>query len=184
MMFKKAETSIPGCFEIIYKKLGDNRGSFTKTFHEGFFKDLGIQMHVGEEFFSTSAKGVFRGMHFQLPPHAVAKIVYCVKGSVLDFVVDLRKGAPTFGKHLTFQLDDQNPRAIFIPEGLAHGFYVTSEIAVMNYKSSGVYDGPTDSGISYKSFTFAEQITDPIISDRDKNFTSFEDFNNPFTYND
>ena len=179
-MFEKIETKIPGCFEIIFKKLSDNRGSFTKTFHEDMFKSLQISLHLGEEFFSTSKKGVFRGMHFQLPPKAVDKIVFCVKGNVTDYVVDLRKDSPTYKQHLSFELDGQVPRAIFIPKGLAHGFYVNSDEAVMHYKCSEVYDPACDTGIAYTSFAFAKDVIDPIITEKDLNLTSFEKFDNPF----
>lgn len=181
-MFSRVETKIPGCFEITFKKLGDNRGAFIKTFHEDMFRDLNIEMHLGEEFFSTSKKNVFRGMHFQIPPSDVDKIVFCVKGNVTDYVADLRVGSPTYGEYLSFELDGTVPKAIFIPKGLAHGFYVNSEEAIMHYKSSGVFDPACDTGLTYKSFPFAKDILDPVITEKDLNLVSFQDFKNPFTY--
>jgi dTDP-4-dehydrorhamnose 3,5-epimerase len=181
-MFSKIETEIPGCFEIAFRLLADNRGSFVKAFHRPLFEQMELNVQVAEEFFSTSVRNVFRGMHFQVPPTDVDKLVFCVKGTVTDYVVDLRVGSPSYGKHLAFKLDSRNPKAIFIPKGLAHGFYVTSDEAIMHYKSSGIYDPKTDSGISYKGLPFEKEIVDPIISERDKSFSSLNDFENPFKF--
>jgi dTDP-4-dehydrorhamnose 3,5-epimerase len=158
----------------------DNRGSFTKIFHRDFFKNLNINLELGEEFYSISSKNVFRGMHFQIPPKAVDKIVTCIKGNITDYVVDLRKDSPTFKKHLSFELDGDQPKAIFIPKGLAHGFYVNSDEAIVHYKCSDVYDPACDTGIAYTSFDFAKEIKTPIISDKDLNLIKLEDFSNPF----
>lgn len=137
-------------------------------------------MEVNEEYFTYSAKNVFRGLHFQLPPKAIDKFVYCVLGKVDDYVVDLRKKSPTYGKYLQFELDAEKPKALFVPVGLAHGFYVKSESAVMQYKVSRVFDKDCDTGISYKSFPFSKDIINPILSDRDKQFIAFEQFETPF----
>ena len=179
-MFQIVPSLIPGCYEIIYKQMKDNRGSFTKIFHRDLFKDLKINLELGEEFYSISSKNVFRGMHFQIPPKAVDKIVTCIKGNITDYVVDLRKDSPTYKKHLSFELDGDVPKAIFIPKGLAHGFYVNSEEAIVHYKCSDVYDPACDTGITYTSFDFAKEINKPVISEKDLNLVKFEDFNNPF----
>lgn len=174
------KSKIEGCFEIIFNDLKDKRGGFIKTFHEDIFKELNIDLKVTEEYFTYSTKNVFRGLHFQIPPMALDKVVFCVSGRVTDYVVDIRKNSPTYGQYLAFDLDGQKPKAIFMGKGLAHGFYVKSDFAMMQYKTSAVYDAKCDAGISYKSFDFAEDIVTPVISDRDAAFVTLDQFNNPF----
>jgi dTDP-4-dehydrorhamnose 3,5-epimerase len=182
MSFKIIHTKIPGCFQIIFNKIEDSRGGFVKTFHIHSFKQLGIDMTTSEEYFTYSVKNVFRGLHFQLPPMDLDKIVCCLSGSVTDFVVDLRKGSPTYKQWLKFELDGHKPSAVFVPLGLAHGFHVKSNNAIMHYKVSKTYDVKYDTGISYKSFEFAEEIVNPIISERDSKFALLEEFDNPFKF--
>lgn len=181
-MFERIESKIPGCFELVFKKLEDKRGSFIKSYHEDLFKKLQAEFKVKEEYFTSSGKNVFRGLHFQDPPKALEKLVYCVSGRVTDYIVDLRLGSPSYGQWVSFELDGDKPRAVFVPVGLAHGFYVHSEPAVMQYKVSETYDVVCDTGISYTSFSFAKDIHDPIISERDAAFVSFENYKSPFNY--
>lgn len=182
MSFIIKETIISGCVEIEFNQLNDYRGSFTKTFHQKLFSDLNINMKVAEEYFTYSKQHVFRGLHFQIPPMALDKLVYCVSGQVTDFVVDIRKGSPTYGQFVSFELDGAKPSAVFIPVGLAHGFYVKSADALMQYKVSEVYDSACDAGILYKDFDFAKGFVNPIVSERDLKFTTLEQFNNPFVF--
>lgn len=182
MDFKKIQSKIPGCFEIIFNQIKDKRGSFTKTFHETLYKELDVKIELAEEYFTHSQKNVFRGLHFQLPPKALDKMVYCAFGKVTDFVVDLRIGSPSYGEWVSFDLDSDKPSAVFVPEGLAHGFYVKSDFAIMQYKVSKVYDPLFDAGISYSTFDFSKNINDPIISDRDLHFETIEQFENPFKF--
>lgn len=180
MSFEIIPSIINGCYEISFNKLNDNRGHFTKTFNIDMFNDLGISMQLKEEYFTFSTKNVFRGLHFQLPPKAIDKIVYCINGKVNDYVVDLRKTSPTYGKYVCFELDSEKPTAIFVPAGLAHGFHVLSDSALMQYKVSGVFDKDYDTGISYKTFDFAKEIISPNLSERDKGFVTFDEFETPF----
>lgn len=175
-------TEIAGCYEILFNTLKDTRGGFIKTYHEEVFRQKNISFNIAEEYFTYSFKNVFRGLHFQIPPMALEKIVFCVLGNVIDYVVDIRKGSPTFGKFISFNLDGEEPKAIYIPIGLAHGFYVKSDKALMQYKTSTVYNSKYDAGILYKSFDFAREIPNPIISARDLNFQSLDQFNTPFVY--
>jgi dTDP-4-dehydrorhamnose 3,5-epimerase len=182
MSFTIKESFIPGCFEIEYNRLTDKRGYFTKTFNVELFKEAKIKMEIAEEYFTFSCKHVFRGLHFQLPPMDLDKIVYCVDGKVNDYVIDLRLGSPSYGKHASFELNGDNPKAIFIPSGLAHGFHVISDSALMQYKVSTIFDKDCDTGISYLSFPFSKEICDPIISERDQKFVTLENFNSPFIF--
>lgn len=181
-MFKRIESKIPGCFEIVFKKIDDKRGSFTKSYHEDLFKSIQAEFKVKEEYFTVSQKHVFRGLHFQNPPKALDKLVFCVSGKVTDYIVDLRKGSPAYGQWISFELDGAIPKAVFAPIGVAHGFYVHSDQAVLQYKVSEVYDADCDAGISYNSFSFAKDLTNPIISERDAAFVDFDQYQSPFKY--
>jgi dTDP-4-dehydrorhamnose 3,5-epimerase len=176
------KTLIPGCHEIHPKVFRDDRGSFVKTFHQDMFTSRGLNTTFAEEYYSVSYKNVLRGMHFQLPPMAHTKLVYCVLGEVLDVVVDLRVGSPTYGKCQKFELSADKANLVHIPPGLAHGFYVTSEIAIMMYKVSTVYAPNLDVGIRWDSIAFSWPKSDPIMSQRDQNFRTFAEFNSPFHY--
>ena len=182
MSFKIINSSLQNCFLIEFNQLNDQRGHFTKIFHVDMFKNMGINMEVKEEYFTFSLKNVFRGLHFQLPPKDIDKLVFCVSGQVIDYVVDIRIGSPTFGKYDVFELNGNCPKAVFVPKGFAHGFYVISENALMQYKVSDVFDKDCDYGISYKTFDFAKDIVTPILSDRDYKFITLNEFDSPFKF--
>jgi len=158
----------------------DARGSFVKTFNDTLFHSLGIQFTLKESYFSVSAKDVIRGMHFQLPPHQHAKIVYCPFGAILDVALDLRKQSATYGQYFAQILSAENHKAFYIPEGFAHGFKSLSHHAQTHYLVSSEYDAASDAGIAYHSFGFEWDCADPILSERDKNFIAFQDFKSPF----
>lgn len=175
-------TSISGCFEIVPKIFTDERGSFVKTFHQDAFREIELETSFVEEYFSVSMKGVLRGLHFQLPPKDCTKIVYCISGEVIDIAVDLRVGSPTYGKHHLFELNDRKANIIYLPIGIAHGFYVTSEQAIMVYKVSQVYNADLDTGIHWDSIGVSWLNKKPIVSKRDNNFVGLDDFHSPFIY--
>ena len=179
-MFDVNLCPLEGCLEVVFNQKNDNRGHFIKSFHEPEFKKIGIEMNFKEEYFTYSHKNVFRGLHFQNPPNAIAKMVYCVMGEVIDFVVDIRLNSPTFGEWHSFELSGDRPSVVFVPIGFAHGFYVTSTNALMQYKVSDLFDPVCDSGIDYKSFPFADEIINPIISERDQSFVKFQDYKSLF----
>lgn len=181
-MFDIAETRIPGCFEILFHKLSDKRGGFIKTFHAHLSEKQGVHMNLREEYFTYSSRNVFRGLHFQTPPKALDKIVFCVQGHVTDYVVDLRVGSPAYGEVLSFDLNEDRPRAVFVPLGLAHGFYVRSAHAIMQYKVSETYDPAHDAGISWQGLPFQEEVRGAVISDRDQAFVQLHDFKSPFIF--
>jgi len=176
------KTQIPDCYQLQPKKFDDNRGSFVKTFHQDIFKDLGLETDFAEEYYSISYQNVIRGLHFQLPPHEHTKIVYCVQGSVEDIVVDLRVNSPTYGKFEMFDLSAETANLIYIPIGLAHGFYVTSSTAIMVYKVSTVYAPDCDRGILWNSVDIPWMSDTPIISKRDSEFPKLAVFDSPFVY--
>lgn len=171
---------IPGCHEIVPAVFRDGRGAFVKTFHHDLFAAQGLVTEWKEEFYSVSRKGVLRGLHFQLPPHDHAKLVYCTDGEVLDAVVDLRKGSPTFGYSITKELKASTGNMLYIPSGLAHGFYVLSSSATMMYKTSTVHAPSHDSGIRWDSAGIAWPDEAPVVSERDSWLATLAEFNSPF----
>ena len=181
-MFVLKELEVPGCFEIQPRIFNDERGRFVKVFHFDEFSKLGLQTAFTEEYYSHSNRGVIRGMHFQAPPSDHIKLVYCVDGEVQDVVLDLRRDSPKYGKSTSITLSSERGNLIYIPKGLAHGFCVTSEVATLIYKVSTVYDSKNDTGIHWDSFGFQWAISNPIISQRDANFGSLQQFVSPFTY--
>jgi len=180
-MMQLLESSLQGCFEIQNRRFEDERGLFVKTFHKPTFEKLGLHTDFPEEYYSTSKKGVIRGMHFQLPPHDHVKLVYCSSGSVMDVVVDLRKGSPTFGKYAVFEVTSEKNNMIYIPKGMAHGFCALKDQTIMHYKQSTVYSPEHDAGILWSSIDVDWGIDKPVLSERDQGFERFENFETPFT---
>lgn len=182
MILEKLETTVPGCFELIPRKMEDARGCFVKTFHRDTFQEYGMETEWREEYFSISHRGVLRGLHFQLPPHDHAKLVYCMSGEMLDAVVDLRVGSPMYGRHILFRLSAADTKMIYIPKGCAHGFYTLSESATMMYKVGTVYAPEADTGILWDSVDIPWPDNDPLISVRDSGFRPFAEFVSPFVW--
>lgn len=176
------EIKIPGCYEIIPNIFEDERGKFIKTFHQGIFEASQLNLNLAEEYYSVSYKGVLRGLHFQLPPKEHTKMAYCIKGEVIDVLLDLRVGSPKYGAFETINLSEKNANILYIPPGIAHGFYVLSDTAVMIYKVSTVYDAGCDSGIHWNSIGLDWHNDSPVISKRDSEFSPLSLFDSPFTY--
>lgn len=181
-MFDLVPTPIAGCYEIQPKVLSDDRGCFVKTFHRAEFAHRGLQLDFDEEYYSVSHAGVIRGLHFQLPPMDHEKVVYCVSGAVFDAVVDLRVGSRTYGQGFSTTLSASKGNGLYIPKGLAHGFAVTSESAILTYKVATAYSPQHDAGILWNSAGIAWPITDPILSSRDQSFVSLSNFQSPFHF--
>jgi dTDP-4-dehydrorhamnose 3,5-epimerase len=174
------KTELAGVHVIRPRIFKDARGSFVKTFHAGWFREQGMDFEPCEEFFSTSAKNVLRGMHFQLPPAAHAKLVYCIAGRALDVVLDIRKNSSTFGCCHAREINDRNREIVFIPVGFAHGFLALEDGATMVYQTSTVHSPAQDAGIVWNSFGFGWPVTNPVVSDRDRTFPALKDFQSPF----
>ena len=143
-------TSIPEVLIIEPIVHGDSRGYFSETFRLDKFEEaLGYKVNFVQDNESRSSKGVLRGLHYQLPPHAQSKLVRVMEGSVLDVAVDIRKGSPTFGKHVAVELSAENRRQLFVPRGFAHGFIVLSDHATFSYKVDNFYSPECDRGILF-----------------------------------
>jgi dTDP-4-dehydrorhamnose 3,5-epimerase len=178
--FTTVPTGFPGLVVLRPRISEDARGVFVKTFHADFFREAGIAFETREEFFTVSAKGVLRGMHFQLPPAANAKLVYCLTGCVLDVVLDMRRKSPTFGRSFNCKLDALQREVLFIPAGFAHGFLSLEDASLMMYKTDVVYAPTCDTGIAWNSFGFDWPVTNPVLSERDRRFPAWPEFASPF----
>ncbi|MWV61259.1 dTDP-4-dehydrorhamnose 3,5-epimerase [Helicobacter saguini] len=161
----------------------DNRGEFIKQFNFENFAAAGLKFDVKESFYSVSKKGVLRGMHFQTPPHEHKKLVYVASGKILDVVLDMRLNSSSFKQYFAVILDSNNHRVLYIPSGFAHGFLSLENDTKVCYMQTSGYNATSDSGISFDSFDFdweahakEHKISEFIISNRDKNFESFESF--------
>ena len=145
---KRLETRLEGPILIEPRVLGDERGFFCETYRRSVYAELGIPEEMVQDNHSRSGRGIVRGMHFQIGEGA-AKLVRCGRGTIVDVVVDLRRGSPTFGEWEGFELSDENGRMVYCPIGFAHGFCVTSEIADVFYKQSNYYSDERERGIKY-----------------------------------
>jgi len=129
---------------------GDARGYFVETFREDKLQEfLGYKINFCQDNESKSSYGVLRGLHYQLPPHAQTKLVRVIQGRVLDVAVDIRKGSPTFGKHVAVELNAENKRQLLVPRGFAHGFVVLEDNTVFAYKVDSYYSPECDRGIAF-----------------------------------
>jgi dTDP-4-dehydrorhamnose 3,5-epimerase len=142
-------TPFPGLFLIEPKVFGDARGYFFESFQQSEFEEAIGKVDFVQDNESKSGYGVLRGLHFQKPPHTQAKLVRCITGSILDVVVDLRTGSPTFRQSYSVELNDANKLQLFIPRGFAHGFVVLSEEAIFSYKVDNLYAPAHDAGLRF-----------------------------------
>ncbi len=163
----------PFLFEGVYAR--DLRGDFSKPFGATF----PVPFAIDEIFWSTSARGVVRGLHFQLPSHPIGKIVWVSRGSVLDVAVDLRDHE-RFGEVTAFELDAAHGHAVFIPEGFAHGFQALEDDTIVNYAQRGDYDRDADAGIRWDSAGIDWPLPVGAMSDRDRSFGALADYADRF----
>lgn len=147
-------TEIPDVVIIEPEVHGDERGYFIETFRQDKLEAfLGFKVNFCQDNESKSAKGVLRGLHYQLTPASQTKLVRVIKGSVLDVAVDIRKDSPTFGKYIAIELSEENKRQIFVPRGFAHGFVVLEDDTVFTYKVDNYYSPENDRGIAFDDIT-------------------------------
>jgi dTDP-4-dehydrorhamnose 3,5-epimerase len=142
--------SIPDIVLIEPQIFGDARGYFTETFRADKLEEfLRYKINFVQDNESRSSRGVLRGLHYQLPPYSQTKLVRIIEGKILDITVDIRKGSPTFGKHVAVELSGENKRQLFIPRGFAHGFVVLEDDTVFAYKVDNYYSPQCDKGIAF-----------------------------------
>lgn len=180
------KTEIEGVVIIEPRIFKDSRGYFFESYSKREFDDKVRPVNFVQDNESCSSYGVMRGLHFQRPPFAQSKLVRCVKGRVLDVAVDIRKGSPTYGRHVAVELTEDNHRQFFIPRGFAHGFAVLSDIAVFQYKCDNYYHPEADGGISIRDTSLGiDWMIDPakaILSEKDLRHAVLADFDSPFDY--
>ena len=181
------KTEIEGVYIIEPKVFKDARGYFFESFSQRDFEAKVGKVNFVQDNESMSSYGVMRGLHFQKPPFTQSKLVRCVKGAVLDVAVDIRKGSPTYGKHVAVELTEDNHRQFFIPHGFAHGFAVLSETAIFQYKCDNFYAPQADGGISILDQSLGIDWRIPtdkaILSDKDTKHPLLKDFETPFEFN-
>lgn len=180
------KTDIEGVLIFEPKVFGDNRGYFFESFNaREFAEKTGLNITFVQDNESMSTYGVMRGLHFQRPPFTQSKLVRCVKGAVLDVAVDIRKGSPTYGQHVSVELSEENKREFFVPRGFAHGFAVLTETAVFQYKCDNFYAPQADGGINILDDMLGIDWRIPtdkaILSDKDTRHKCLKDFDSPFS---
>ncbi len=195
---KTQETRIPGCYLLDGDLHKDVRGSFYKMLHRPTLEALGLEADFVESFITVSCKGTIRGMHFQEPPTEHAKLVSCVTGTVLDVLVDLRKGSPMYGVPVYFPLRGDTTALLYIAAGVAHGFAALEDNTRMLYYVTTVHAPDCDKGIAWNSIglDWKKAVEDcglaglcwedssPILSERDKRQPSLADYQSPFVFGD
>lgn len=178
------KTDIEGVVIIEPRIFKDSRGYFFESYNKKEFDEKVGPVDFVQDNESCSTRGVMRGLHFQRPPYSQAKLVRCVRGAVLDVAVDLRKGSPTYGRHIATELSEENHRQFFIPKGFAHGFAVLSDVAVFQYKCDEFYHPEADCGISLLDeslcIDWGIAFEDAILSEKDKHHPLLRDFDSPF----
>ncbi len=176
---KIKELNFKGVYEVVFNSFEDERGSFTRTYDEALFLELGIPIHwVQENHSRNKTRGTIRGLHFLLHPDTDGKLIRCTRGKVLDFVVDLRKGSSTFGSWISVELFDSDNKCLYIPKGFAHGYCTLTDNAELIYKHDSFYRNNSDSGIVWndKYLNIPWPVKGPIISEKDKRLMTFHEF--------
>jgi dTDP-4-dehydrorhamnose 3,5-epimerase len=177
------ERALNGIILCCPKVFGDERGYFYESYnHVAFSKLIDREIDFVQDNQSMSQKGVLRGLHFQSPPHAQAKLVRVISGSVLDLVVDIRVESPTFGQHYSAHLSAENHHQLFIPEGFAHGFLTLEDDTIFAYKCSDYYNQQSEGSVFWNDSFLAIpwEIENPIVSEKDARACLFKDFKSPF----
>lgn len=179
MYMKYTATAIPGVLVFEPRVFGDERGYFFESFRQDVF-----EKHAGRATFvqdneSLSGYGILRGLHYQKPPLMQGKLVRVVRGKVLDVAVDIRKSSPTFGKHVSQILSDENKQMMWIPRGFAHGFVVLSESAIFSYKCDNYYSPDHDTGIIWRDselgIDWMLPVEDIQVSEKDERLPKFSE---------
>jgi len=181
------KTDIEGVVIIEPRVFNDARGYFFESYSRREFDEKVRPVNFVQDNESCSTRGVMRGLHFQLPPFTQSKLVRCVRGAVLDVAVDIRRGSPTYGRHVAVELTEENHRQFFVPRGFAHGFAVLSDVAVFQYKCDNFYAPQADGGISILDTSLGiDWRIDPghaVLSEKDTRHPMLCDFDTPFDYN-
>lgn len=178
------KTDIEGVVILSPRVFEDARGYFFESYSQREFESLVGPVGFVQDNESRSSRGVIRGLHFQAPPYAQAKLVRCVRGHVLDVAVDIRTDSPTYGRHVAVELSGDNHLQVYIPHGFAHGFAVLSDEAIIQYKCDNYYHPESEGGISILDpslgIDWHINVSDATISDKDTRNPMMDDFRSPF----
>ena len=182
---KFVNTPIEGLVIIEPTVFEDDRGYFSESYNKKKFEKAICEISFVQDNESKSSRGVLRGLHFQKPPYAQAKLVRCIEGKVLDVAVDIRDGSDTYGQHVIVELSGENKKQVFIPRGFAHGFLVLSESAIFAYKVDNSYAPTHDAGIrwddSLLNIQWGVSESEVLVSEKDAKLPFFLEFETPFT---
>ena len=182
---KFVNTPIEGLVIIEPTVFEDDRGCFSESYNKKKFEKAIGNISFVQDNESKSSRGVLRGLHFQKPPFNQAKLVRCIEGRVMDVAVDIRKGSPTYGKHVAIELTGENKRQLFVPRGFAHGFLVLSNTAIVSYKVDNSYAPTHDAGIRWDDSSLNIQWgvseSEVLVSEKDVKLPFFSEFETPFT---
>lgn len=185
-MINITKTEIPGVVILEPRIFGDSRGYFYESYSQRDFDEKVAKVTFVQDNQSYSHYGVLRGLHFQKPPYAQSKLVRVIQGRVMDVAVDIRKGSPSFGKHVAVELTEKNHRQFFIPKGFAHGFVVLSETALFQYKCDEFYHPELEGAIAWDDpdlgIEWPLDTNDIELSNKDKNHPLLKDILSPFQY--
>lgn len=179
---KFIKTEIEGLIIIEPRIFEDDRGYFFESYNYNEFSKNGIDKVFVQDNQSSSQKDVLRGLHFQNPPFAQAKLVTVIKGAVLDVTVDIRKNSPTYGENVSIKLSEQNKKMLYIPEGFAHGFLTLEDNTIFSYKCSNFYNKASEDSLVWNdpNLDIDWKIDRPILSEKDKISKMFNEFKSLF----
>ena len=184
---KIIETAIEDVVIIEPRLFKDERGYFFESFSQREFEENIRKISFVQDNESKSSYGVLRGLHFQKPPYAQSKLVRVIKGAVLDVAVDIRKGSPTFGKHVAIELTEENHLQLFIPRGYAHGFSVLSQEVIFQYKCDNFYAPQSEGALAWDdsdlNINWRIPTNQIILSEKDKHHEKLKDASWLFDYN-
>lgn len=181
---KVTETALPGVLLLEPARFGDDRGFFSESWNSQRMADNGIHIDFVQDNHSLSRQvGTVRGLHFQSPPHAQAKLVRCGRGSLFDVAVDIRQGSPTYGKWVGYELSFENGRQLLVPEGFLHGFITRSPDTEIIYKCSDYYAPDCDGAVRWDSCGIDWGFDgEPLLSPKDQDAPTLAEFESPFIY--
>lgn len=179
---KVEKTFIEGLLVLKPAVFEDPRGYFFESYNQKVFEACGLNEDFVQDNQSLSQKGVLRGLHLQKPPYAQGKLVRVIKGAVLDVALDVRKDSLTYGKHFDIELNEQNKTMLWIPAGFAHGFLTLADDTIFYYKCTNYYNKESEASIQWDDAQLAIDwnISNPVLSEKDKSGTPFKDFASPF----
>ena len=186
-MLDVEQTALPGVLLLTPRRFGDARGFFSESYNRARMAEHGITIDFMQDNHSMSAQvGTVRGLHFQSPPHAQDKLVRCGRGALFDVAVDIRKGSPTYGQWVGYELSFENGRQLLVPKGFLHGFVTRQPDTEICYKCSDYYAPDCDGAVRFDDpgigIDWGMGDTAPVLSDKDAAAPLLADFDSPFTW--